>query len=262
MAALLAAMLLGCTHKGTAPLEIERSFPPAPTAPESLLAGIEVIYNDRAHTADERLAAYASLLDSAFVFDAGIPSDGTGEHFIWWLNEELAAHQHMFDAQEAGYVTSIELRLSYGPATDLDPPELRHEGWKQVFVQHVFLQLMVTPTEGLEVNGIQCAFRCPPPVDGRFRIGEWNEYPRPGKVRSTESTTWSAIKAAFNGLKAQPSSAHRLTVVSPVELVYARTSAANRRQLETINSLCPGNLLPPPGYAYNPLRVRFDHRMR
>src|SRR4029453_129895 len=90
LAAIMLAVAVGCTDKVTAP-EVARSFPPAPTAPESLIAAIEVIYNDRTHRADERLAAYAGVLDSAFVYMAPI-YDGSDPFLVWYLTEEMAAH--------------------------------------------------------------------------------------------------------------------------------------------------------------------------
>jgi len=80
----------------------------------------------------------------------------------------------MFEAQSQGAVTSIDLRLSYDAATDLDPPDPEREGWKKVFVDHVFLRVILNPTDGLEANGIQCAFFPPPAIDGRFWISRLN----------------------------------------------------------------------------------------
>jgi hypothetical protein len=189
------AAVLGCTDKATEP-ELERSFPPPPTAPESLVAAIEVIYNDRTHSTSERLTAYESLFDSTFLFwfrpDLYVPP-------TWPLSVELAAHQNMFAAQDIGLVTSIELHIDYGAATDLDPPQPGREGWQEVFARAVHLRIMFDPYNGLEVVDDPAKFRFPPPINGRYRIAEWVD----GTVfalRSEwiESTSWAEIKASYN----------------------------------------------------------------
>jgi hypothetical protein len=163
-----------------------------------VISAIEVIYNDKTHSKDERLAGYASLFDSAFVFYFQKTDIGTFPS--WGLEDELAAHEAIFGAQAAGNIYSLELRVTHDPAQDLSPPETGREGWQEVFATSVYLRLMFSLEDGLEVNGGQAEFKFPPAKNGRFKIGDWTDLPRPGKGRSAvEPTTWGGIKAAYRG---------------------------------------------------------------
>ena len=57
----------GCNEESTQPEDDSLVLPALPS-PENVISAIQVIYNDKTHGKDERLAAYASLFDSAFVF--------------------------------------------------------------------------------------------------------------------------------------------------------------------------------------------------
>jgi hypothetical protein len=187
----------GCNEETTRP-EDDSLVLPALTSPENVISAIQVIYNDKTHSKDDRLAAYASLLDSAFVFHFQ-PND-IGESTFWLLEEELAAHDCMFGAQAAGNIYSLELRVTNDPAQDLNPPESGREGWKEVFATSVYLRLMLNLDDGFEVNGGQSEFKFPPAENGQFKIGEWIDLPRPGPrgPLTVEPTTWGSIKALCN----------------------------------------------------------------
>jgi hypothetical protein len=192
LALMIAILTAGCEDETTQP-EDDSLVLPEPSTPEALISSIELIYNDRTHGADERLAGYASLFDSTFRFtfylnDIGIPQS-------WGLEEELEAHANMFAAQSAGGIYSIELRATHNPAADLNPPQVGREGWKEIFVTNVYLRLMFNPEDGLEINGGQTEFLFPPAAEGRFRIAEWTDLPRPGPLRSGSS--WGDIKMKF-----------------------------------------------------------------
>jgi hypothetical protein len=108
----------------------------------------------------------------------------------------MAAHDGMFSAQDNGNIYSLALAITHGPAIDLDPPQQGREGWKEIFADHVHLRLMFNPEDGLEVNGGQAEFLFPPPVGGRWFIGEWKDLPRPGLI-AIEPNTWGQIKANY-----------------------------------------------------------------
>jgi hypothetical protein len=207
---ILLALLLavaGCDDDATKPDPEDNDPPaiPAPTTPENVVSAIEVIYNDDVRSPQERLDAYASLLpgnsappEEAFIF-VFMPADiQNGLPPTWGLNEELAVHRAIFDAQGAGDIHSLELRIVHNPAQDLTPSEAGREGWKQVFATNVYLRLMFDMNNGLEVNGGQSMFLFPPPQEGKFNIAEWRDLPRPSPARSVESSTWGSVKAAFS----------------------------------------------------------------
>jgi hypothetical protein len=187
----------GCNEETTQP-EDDSLVLPALTSPENVISAIQVIYNDKTHSKEERLAAYASLFDSAFVFSFQI--NDIGGSTSWGLEGELAAHDGMFGAQAAGNIYSLDLRVTHDPAEDLSPPESGREGWKEVFATNVYLRLMFNLEDGLEVNGAQTEFKFPPAENGQFKIGDWIDLPRPGPMGplTVEPTTWGAIKALYN----------------------------------------------------------------
>src|SRR4030095_9094404 len=118
----------------------------------------------------------------------------------WGLDAELAAHRAVFEAQSAGAVYSLELRITHNAAQDLTPPETDREGWKEVFATNVYLRLMFNFEDGLEVNGAQSIFKFPPAEAGDVKRGEWIDLPRPGPLprSAVEHSTWGAIKEACN----------------------------------------------------------------
>jgi hypothetical protein len=210
LALTIGALAAGCEDETTQP-EDDSIVLPAPTTPEALIFSIEVLYNDKVHTADERLAGYASLFDSTFTFHFQPADINNGLPPSWGLEEELAAHASIFAAYGAGDTYSIELRITHNPAQDETPPQVGHEGWKQIFATNVYLRVMFNIEDGLEVNGGQAEFLFPPATEGRslaprFRIAEWTDLPRPG-IRSNgprdaprsavESSTWGSIKASY-----------------------------------------------------------------
>jgi hypothetical protein len=197
-ACLMLSLLLGCGDDSTKPEEDNSLVLPALTAPESLISAIQVIYNDKTHPAEQRLAGYASLFDTTFIFHVqpadvagGLPPD-------WGLDGELAAHEAIFRAQDAGTIHSLELRVTYNAAQDLTPPEPGRDGWKEVFATNVYLRLMFNIDDGLEVNGGQGEFKFPPARNGRYWIADWTDLPRPGLERSAvENSTWGSVKGGF-----------------------------------------------------------------
>ena len=197
-------MAAGCNEETTQP-EDDSLVLPAPTTPENVVAGMQVIYNDRTHSAIERRQAYENLLSDglgppaeAFIFNFQ-PSDIiNGLPPSWGRDAEVAAHRAIFDAQEAGDIYSLELRITHDPAGPLTPPEDGREGWQQVFATNVYLRIMFNTDDGLEVNGAQALFEFPPAHDGAYRIARWTDLPRPGAAReSVEPTTWGSIKAGY-----------------------------------------------------------------
>jgi hypothetical protein len=191
-------LVFGCDEETTEPKD-DALVLPALTTPENLISAIEVIYNDKTHTKDDRLAGYASLFDSAFVFHFQGPDIG-GIPRSWGLEDELAAHEAMFGAQAAGNIYSLELQVAHNPAQDLLPPDPDREGWQEVFATSVYLRLMFNLYDGLEVNGGQAEFKFPPAVNGQFKIGDWTDLPRPEPrgPSAVEPTTWGSIKAQYN----------------------------------------------------------------
>jgi hypothetical protein len=86
---LTGVLAMGCEDETTQPEDDSLDLPPL-TNPEAVLSALPIIYNDRDHGAEERLLAYASLLDSSFVFHFQ-PSDiASGLPKSWGLEEELA----------------------------------------------------------------------------------------------------------------------------------------------------------------------------
>jgi hypothetical protein len=205
--ALMIGLTGGCEDDPTEPAD-DSLVLPALTSPEAVISAIQVIYNDRTHPAAERLEGYMTLLTN--------PSDPPEQQFIfhfqpadiagglppsWGLDQELAAHQAIFNAQSAGDVYSLELRVTHDPARELTPPQVGREGWQEVFATNVYLRLMFNVEDGLEVNGGQAEFLFPPAAEGRFRIAEWLDLPRPGLAprSAVESASWGNIKASFGG---------------------------------------------------------------
>jgi hypothetical protein len=180
---------------------------PALTSPENVITAMQVVYNDRTHGPIERFEAYATLLTNdldpperafKFIFQ---PSDiQNGLPPSWGRPAELAAHEAIFNAQSAGDIYSLELRITHDASQDLTPPEVGREGWKELFATSVYLRLMFNNEDGLELNGAQAEFKFPPPADGKFRIAEWIDLPRPGLAgrSAVEPTTWGRIKANYN----------------------------------------------------------------
>ena len=91
----IAVLAAGCEEETTQP-EDDSLVLPEPSTPEALISAIELIYNDRTHGADERLAAYASLLDSNFRFHFAMNDFGWPLAPSWGLEKELSAHANMF----------------------------------------------------------------------------------------------------------------------------------------------------------------------
>ena len=103
---------------------------------------------------------------------------------------------------------SLELRITQGAATPItDDPE--REDWEAVFASDVYLRLMLSPNDGLEVNGAQASFEfapdtAEPPAEGgrfygRYWIGVWTDLPRPGlrAGAAVEPTSWGSIKSLY-----------------------------------------------------------------
>jgi hypothetical protein len=196
--ALVLGLASGCNEESTQP-EDDSLVLPALTSPENVISAMQVIYNDKTHSKDERLAAYASLFDSAFVFHFQPADVAGGLPPSWGLDDELAGHEAMFAAQAAGDIYSLELRITHDPARSLTPPEVGREGWQEVFATSVYLRLMFNTEDGLEVNGAQGEFKFPPPEGGQFRIEDWIDLPRPFLARvAVDRPSWGQIKSLFN----------------------------------------------------------------
>lgn len=210
--AALACAVLACDDDD--PVTPEPPWSPAePTLPENVLENLVTIYNDDEHTAAERLVAYEALLlhpsidppRSGFVFnlmsDFPLPPG-------WGLDTELEVHRALFAAQADSTIHSIELRLTYG-ATEAIVDNPGRAGWERIFVSSVYLLLLFSPDDGLEVNGHQANFEfapdtTQPPAEGgrfygRYWIGEWTELARPAPRGETavEPATWGGIKSLF-----------------------------------------------------------------
>ncbi len=198
----------GC---GDDPLEPD---PPAPwpassyATPDIVLDALEIIYNDRDHTAEERRDAYASLLwrgsdqVPGFIFRFQTPDIQNGLPESWGMAAEVAAHEAMFTAQKAGEMYSLRLILTLDPTQDLTPPQVGREGWKQILATNVYLRLMFNPNDGLEVSGAQADFIFVPLEGGGWQIADWRDLPRPEPRRwadgeTVEPTTWGSIKALY-----------------------------------------------------------------
>jgi hypothetical protein len=200
-ACLMLSIPFGCGDDSTGPEPPEVWPPVDPSSPDNVITMMEIAYNDTAQSANDRLAAYASLFDTAFVFRFQPADIAHGLPATWGLEEELAAHHSIFDPA-AGQIYSLELRITREPARDLTPPEPGRKGWKEVFATNVYLRLMFNVDDGLEVNGGQAEFKFPPPDVGRsqatrFRIADWTDLPRPG-LTAVDPMTWGKIKTLFN----------------------------------------------------------------
>ncbi len=176
------------------PLRVSRS------QPDSLLVGLQRIYNAKEYSMIERLSAYDSLFlrnsddppRQGFLFEfqpADVPETGPS----WGIDPELEAHRGLFTAQDNGDVYLLELRMTYGAVDSLevDAPET---GWDTIFVSNVYLRLMFNPNDGLEVNGGQAEFTFAPdlysartrpappnhnPYFQSYWIAKWKDLPRP-----------------------------------------------------------------------------------
>jgi hypothetical protein len=165
--------------------------PPPPilarTSPENVLKNLQAIYNDKVRTSIDRQEFYKQQLppadaapdSGAFIFNFQPADILLGLPPSWGRNEEVAAHKAIFDAQEAGRVYSLELRIIHNPPADLNPPEAGREGWKEIFATNVYLRLMENLEDGFEVNGGQAEFKFAPPIDGLYVINDWTDLPRP-----------------------------------------------------------------------------------
>ncbi len=153
-------------------------------SPENLIRNLIMIYDEKVRTAVERREAYANLFppddvspELAFRFkfqpadiDFGLPPS-------WGRDEEIAAHEELFQAQESGEIYSLDLNILYDDPTDLN--EQGRDGWKLIFATNVHLRLMFNPEDGLEVNGGQAEFKFAPPVETIWYLNEWVDLPRP-----------------------------------------------------------------------------------
>ena len=191
-AAVFAALALGATGCIFSPEDDDKDPDPVPpitvvrTRPDSLLIGLQAIYNDKEHSAIERLNAYESLFlqpvedppQAGFEFNFQPADIAQGLPPSWGLDSELEAHRGLFTAQENGDIYLLELRITYG-STGVD---LEHEslGWKEIFASNVYLRLMFNPNDGLEVNGGQAEYDFAPDTAlPGWWIGEWTDLPRP-----------------------------------------------------------------------------------
>lgn len=176
----------------TPPITISRS------RPDSLLIGLQRIYNDKEHSAIERVNAYDSLFlkpdpntdppRTGFLFNFQPADQQAGLPANWGLDAELEAHRGLFTAQENGDIYLLELRITYGQTEPIttDPEKV---DWQQIFASNVYLRLMFNPNDGLEVNGGQADFEFAPELSkppaqqgglyGGYWIGEWTDLPRP-----------------------------------------------------------------------------------
>lgn len=198
----LAALALGAGGCEDDPVDDRElwapSWPPPPATPEAAVQWIAAVYNDKSHSADVKLGAYAQLLapEFEFVYQTAIsPPVGS-----WGLETELAAHRNMFSALESGTVYMLELQLMLAPAEDLDPPDPAREGWQEIFATSVYLRLMLTPSDGFEVDGAQGNFVLAPVAGGHWAIAEWTDPASPAPrmaLQPIEPTTWAGIKARF-----------------------------------------------------------------
>ena len=188
-AAVFAALALGAAGCIFSPEEDDDDPPPpAPitvvrTRPDSLLISLEAIYNDKEHSAIERLNAYESLFlrpvveppQQGFIFNFQPADIANGLPPSWSLDSELEAHNGLFNAQQNGEIYLLELRITRGAIED-DP---EHTGWKEIFASNVYLRLMFNPNDGLEVNGGQAEFDFAPDTAlPGWWIGEWTDLPR------------------------------------------------------------------------------------
>jgi hypothetical protein len=168
---------------------VDRDPIPPPTTPDNLIAALEVIYNNTARNAQERLLLYEDRIsESGFRFrfqpsDVGTDPGGTGVPIPpdWGRDEEIRAHERLFTAQQSGAVYSLTLDIERQPAEEIDPPEEGKEGWRWIWATNVQLRLMFNANDGLEVTGGQAEFYLAPDDPDqptRWWIGEWVDRPR------------------------------------------------------------------------------------
>lgn len=153
---------------------------PAPTSPENLVLALEVIYNDKVRTATERRDAYANLLGPSFLFHFQAVDQPSCNCENWGRDEEIAAHENIFQKQDSREIYSLQLDITFTPATNIDPadPNKPDSLWQEVFATNVYLKLLTSPQDGFEVNGAQAEFHCHK-GNGRWYIGDWFDLPRP-----------------------------------------------------------------------------------
>jgi len=66
-----------------------------------------------------------------------------------------------------------------------------------IFVTNAHIRLMFSTEDGVEFFS-QEEFLFPPPVDGRWTIGEWIDLPRPAPGRVTGGPrSWGELKAKY-----------------------------------------------------------------
>ncbi len=185
----------------------EGPWVPALSAPDSILEAIEIIYNDRTHSAATRADEYAKLLwprtetAPGFVFRFQPADIQNGLPETWGAEEEVDAHQGMFGAQAAGDIHSLQLAITRNSAQVLSPPDPLRPGWQEIFARNIYLRLMFNPNDGLEVNGGQGEFAFAPAEGGTWRLGDWQDLPRPEpKTESAvEPATWGSFKTLYRG---------------------------------------------------------------
>jgi hypothetical protein len=159
---------------------------------------MEALYNDTLRTADERLSLYDGLFARDFIFYLQQSDVELGLPPSWGVETEREALNAIFTGLDKGEIYSLLLAMTHDPAQDLDPPQPGRESWKEIFVSSVHLRIMFSSEDGLEVNGGQAEFLFPPPVAGRWYVGEWKDMPRPEPERVTvEPTTFGQIKALY-----------------------------------------------------------------
>jgi hypothetical protein len=156
------------------------------TSQANVIHNLQVIYNDKVRSALERRQAYEQLLppdgtpeEDAFLFFFQPADIANGLPASWPKSEEIAAHQAIFDAQEAGDIYSIELRITASDPVPLNPQQQGREDWTEISATNVYLRVMFNIEDGLEVNGGQAEYRFAPPVSGLYVINEWTDLPRP-----------------------------------------------------------------------------------
>ena len=194
----LVFFVAGCNEESTRP-EDDSLVLPELTTPENVISALQVVYNDKTHSKEDRLAGYASLLDTAFVFHFQPADINEGAPPTWGIEEELTAHQAIFEEQSAGRIYSLELTITHNPPRALTPPEQDRDGWQEVVATNIYLRLMLNIEDGIEVNGGQANFKFPPAQDGLFRIGDWTDLPRPlgANPSAVEGSTWGILKYTF-----------------------------------------------------------------
>jgi hypothetical protein len=157
---------------------------PPPTTEDNIIEALEVIYNDKVRSANERYLEYANLfppeedqeLSFLFIFQ---PDDvEPGEEPTWGLSGELDAHQNMFRAQENREIFSLELAIIRQPAGPIEFPDPGQEDWTQILATNVNLRLMLNANDSFLVDGGQADFKFAPKND-RFYLVEWKDLPRP-----------------------------------------------------------------------------------